>query len=491
MENTLKIANIAAMAAVTAMAWAGSAAEPVQVRPAGAVRQYEQFASPVPGVSSPMLYADFWIALEPEPDRVLMTPAEIARYNDWNVRNTKALANWDVFPDELGREELTAYIDAISGSGGSSLQYPTEGFRYDGGRELTADDYARYAKNLNLGGVAERNPVRFGLVVRRELVRRFPTFDEVRNRRLSDNVNMFVESGAFPGEAAAVLHTSADGLWYLIRKHDYLAWIPADAVAIGDRKTVLGYLSPKEFLVVTAPQLRLEHNPEDARISERVYDMGCVLPLAEQVPDRVGGRVPYGCFVITVPVREADGSLKLVPALLPRSAPVNWGFLPYTRANFLRQAFALIGERYGWGEMYNGRDCSGIVRCVYSVFGFRMARNGTEQNLQMRGRFWDFAADRSPERVKQMLGELQAGDIMRFPGHTTMFLGRYNGKNYILHDTSGCEFFTPDGIISVPFWGVGVTPLDDMAGSAPDGTYLGNLQNVKRLGLSPLPATKP
>lgn len=444
------------------------------------IQHFEQYPSPVPFVRANMLYADFWVTLESTPNKIIMSGEEIAEYNAWNAKNCKALVDWDSFPDSLTKSELLEYIDSISGSGGALLQYPTQGFCYDNGQALTAEDYQRYSDNLNLDIVKELNQVKFGLVVKRELIRRFPTYDNVRNGGLSPDVNMFVESGAFPNEAVAVLHVSKDGEWYLIRKHDYLAWIPVESVAIGGRSEVMNFISPKEFLVVTGDKIQLDFNPTDKRTSERVYDMGCVLPLATDIPEKVARRAPFGTFVVMTPVREPDGSLTIIPALLPRSAEVNLGFLPYTKGNLLRQSFKFIGERYGWGDMYNGRDCSGIVRSVYSTFGFRMARNGTEQNLQMRGKFWDFS-NIDPSEIKSKLSELETGDIMRFPGHTVMFLGRYNGKNYIIHDASGSSFMVEDGKKSISFWGVGVTPLDDMLGSGKDGLYQSTLQNVKRL----------
>ncbi len=443
------------------------------------IEQFEQYPSPIPLVSSQMLYPEFWIKLEADSQTVIMTSEQIAEYNLWNSKNTKALVDWDTLPNELSQKELSDYVDAISGSGGALLQYPTRGFRYDNGQELTAKDYARYNENLNIDAIKEQNPIRFGLVVKRELLRRFPTLDEVRNRGLSKHVNMFVETAAFPGEAVAVLHTSKDGKFFLVRKHDYLAWIPTQAVAIGNRQEVMQYINPAKFLVVTAPKIELEFNPETPQISQRVYDMGCVLPLATQVPKKIGGRHSFGCFVVNVPVREANGNLSIRPALLPRANDVSLGFLPYTKENLLRQSFKFVGERYGWGDMYEGRDCSGIIRNVFSTFGFRMARNGTEQNLQMRGKFWDFSNKSAQER-QQMLNELKLGDILRFPGHTVMFLGRNNGKSFIFHDTSGSSFMQNNRVINIPFWGVGVTPLEEMVVDA-DTRYLDTIQNAKRL----------
>jgi len=73
--------------------------------------------------------------------------------------------------------------------------------------------------------------------------------------------------------------------------------------------------------------------------------------------------------VVQLPVREADGRLKLVPALLPRSQDTAADYLALTPRLLLQQAFKFLGERYGWGHDYDTRDCSGFVSEIYRSFG--------------------------------------------------------------------------------------------------------------------------
>jgi len=56
--------------------------------------------------------------------------------------------------------------------------------------------------------------------------------------------------------------------------------------------------------------------------------------------------------------------------------------LPFTRANLLRQAFRFLGERYGWGHDYQGRDCSGFVSEVYRSMGVQLPRNTSDAELR-------------------------------------------------------------------------------------------------------------
>src|SRR5690606_41956741 len=83
----------------------------------------------------------------------------------------------------------------------------------------------------------------------------------------------------------------------------------------------------------------------------------------------------------SLPVRAEEGELRLLPALLQKNSGPAADYLPMTRANIIRQGFKFLGERYGWGHSYNGRDCSGFVSEVYQSMGALMPRNTSAQSV--------------------------------------------------------------------------------------------------------------
>src|SRR5690606_32070275 len=95
----------------------------------------------------------------------------------------------------------------------------------------------------------------------------------------------------------------------------------------------------------------------------------------------VDGQHPYTAHVIELPVRDDAGKLNLRPALLQKNADSAPDYLPLSRANIIRQGFKFLGERYGWGHSYNGRDCSGFVSEVYRSMGALMPRNTSAQSV--------------------------------------------------------------------------------------------------------------
>jgi cell wall-associated NlpC family hydrolase len=202
--------------------------------------------------------------------------------------------------------------------------------------------------------------------------------------------------------------------------------------------------------------------PEDPRVSEVRLEMGQRLPLANVPADQpVNGQHPYTSWPILLPVRNAQGTLAFAPALLPKTADTAPAPLPFTRANLLRQAFKLLGERYGWGHDYNGRDCSGFVAEVYRSVGVELPRNTGDQSkspvLTNRTVFGPTDGRATRERA---LARTQPGDLLFIPGHLMMVLGHVDGKLYVIHDIEGGTVLDAEGKPRrLHLNGVSVTPF--------------------------------
>jgi hypothetical protein len=95
--------------------------------------------------------------------------------------------------------------------------------------------------------------------------------------------------------------------------------------------------------VVTGNRIRLENDPLLPQISEMEFTMGTKLPLAkpDELPDLIRDRRVYQNYVVKLPVRNGSGELEFVLAPIPISNDVTVGYLPYTRANIIRQAFKM------------------------------------------------------------------------------------------------------------------------------------------------------
>ncbi|MEZ0472194.1 SH3 domain-containing protein [Luteimonas salinilitoris] len=409
-------------------------------------------------------------------DRPYLDEAAIARQNAALVADDDSVRDVTALPATLERAEVAGWIRALSSR--------PEGERYDAaGTVLPASFFDALESNLALDAVPASQATRYGLVVRRADLRTFPDATRIFSRPGDTDIDRFQESALFPGTPVVVAHESDDGRWLFVASDRYSAWIDRDAVAIGERDTVLGYARKSPSLVVTGATARTVYNPEQPQVSELQLDMGVRVPLLADWPaDRaVHGQHPYFGHVIELPLRQDDGTLALVPTLLPRTADVSPQPLPLTPANIIGQAFKFLGERYGWGHSYNARDCSGFVSEVYRSMDVRVPRNTRDQSVSPALDKTLFDESDSHVALMAEVAKLEVGDLVYIPGHVMMVIGRENGTTYVIHDTTGISYLGAGGdLVRMPLNGVVVTPLEPLM-SGQDQPTIDRITSIVRI----------
>jgi len=440
------------------------------------VQDPSAYVTDVLGVTEERLAPGYWIEKTPNPDRPFLTREEIAALNAKTFDLDEHLVDLSALPPSLDRTTLEAYVREIS-TPSTSERITREG------RTLTPRDYKRYEKALNLRAVADENPVRFGLVVRRTSMRTYPTDDQVYSPGAGRDIDRFQETGLFPGQPVAVLHASRDGKWVFAQSYNYRAWMKAADVAIGARAEVTGFTQNGPALLVTGAKVFTTYNPEEPAVSEVQLDMGVRLPLAAGGEYRhdLYGQNPYASYVVKIPVAGDEGRLTLKPALIARSQDVRTEYLAFTPRNVIEQAFKFLGERYGWGHDYNGRDCTGFVSEVYKTVGVLMPRNSGQQGEGVYGVNIRFDENAPYEEKLAAIKKLEPGDLIYIPGHVMMFLGLDGDVPYIIHDVHGYGHLDAEGeYYSGTLNGVSVTPLTTLYLSS-EKSFIDRVYNLKKM----------
>jgi hypothetical protein len=119
-------------------------------------------------------------------------------------------------------------------------------------------------------------------------------------------------------------------------------------------------------------------------------------------------------------------------------ADVHSAFLPYTQKNLAYQAFKMLHQPYGWGEMFGARDCSRFIMDIFATFGILMPRNS---KLQARiGIGLGQVDGMSIKEKKKVLDRaIPLISILRLPGHIMLYLGKDKGKHYVIHNIWGVQ----------------------------------------------------
>ena len=432
------------------------------------------YASDVINIRAEHLSPDYWIKADAGGQTPIMSSSAIDKFNQDAFAADKNLINLDKFPTQLSRAELRLAIEAIS-------RPPTGKRVFANGQPVTKADYQAYQLLLNLPTIADSNRVQYGLVVQRTNMRTFPTLDRIFKHQPSD-LDRFQETALFPADVVLVLHQSLDRQWVFAQSYNYAAWVQKKHIAIGSRAEVFDYKNAENFLVISGDKVRTNYNPRIPALSELQLDMGIRLPLAaEPRQHNIHGQNPYASHTVRMPLRTDAGALVIETALIARSRDVSLGYLRYSSRTIIHQAFKFLGERYGWGHIYNGRDCSGFTAEVYKSMGILLPRNSSQQARTAGGITIRFQPDSSLKDKLAALKTLSVGDLIFIPGHVMMFIGNSAGKPYVIHDVTNINYYAASGeYYSNILNGVSVTPLLPLHRS-PTKSYVDSIYSIKKL----------
>ncbi|WP_074546415.1 SH3 domain-containing protein [Dyella sp. AtDHG13] len=401
-----------------------------------------------------MLAPDFWIRQSAQPDRVLLDAGEIAQRNANLLKVDASMHDLHALPAQLDRATVTGWITDLS-------QYPRRKL-YDAKGQPVPDSLRdQLTDALALDAVPAQQASRYGMIVRRAALRTFPTDTRVFTSNDDTDIDRFQETAEFPGTPVLIAHTSRDGRWLFVVSPRYAAWTHRENVAEGTSTEVLAYAGRTPRRIVTGGTVRTVFTPEQPAVSQLQLDMGIAVPvLSDLPPDQpVNGQSPYASYAVELPIRQADGKLAFSPALIQRNADTQDDYLPLTEANIIRQAFKFLGERYGWGHDYDGRDCSGFVSDVYRSLGVQMPRNTSKQAISPGFTHQAFGEKDSHDARLKAAMALKVGDLVYIPGHVMMVIGKLDGEPYVIHDTGGISYRDGKGLRGVKLNEVSVTPL--------------------------------
>ncbi|MGN6741305.1 C40 family peptidase [Dyella sp.] len=433
--------------------------------------------SGVLGVGPAQLTPEFWIGLRPQPDTVLLTPARIAAQNAKLLADDPSMHDLRKLPATLDRAQVNAWLDTVSTP-------PTRPLYDVDGQPVALATIKAIVANAHRDAVPASEPTRYGLVVKRAALRSLPTDLRVFSHPGDTDIDRFQETAEFPGTPVVVAHTSADGRWLFVVSPRYAAWTHRENVAIGSAKQVFDYAGRTAARVVTGGTVHTVYTRERPAVSQLQLDMGERVPLATDLPpdQPVNGQTPYAAHVLELPVRNDDGTLAFTPALVQINKDTSPDYLPLTEANIIRQAFKFLGERYGWGHAYDGRDCSGFVSDVYRSMGVEMPRNTSRQAISPALDHRAFTArDDHAERLKAAMA-LKTGDLVYIPGHVMMVIGQWQGQPWVIHDVLGMSYRQGDGSTRhVKLNAVSVTPLLPMLYGKDGSTFIDHMTSIVRI----------
>jgi hypothetical protein len=375
-----------------------------------------------PGMKEEMLQYEFWTSRLLEGSKLIMEMNAIEKFNEETIRKADTVYSLQEYKESLSKKELTDLIKEYKFTDKMKVD--------DKGTTLKKDFLDSLMKNTNLEAIKDENKIRYGMSVKKLQVRSFPTEVGAYESSASD-LDRFQETGCEPCEAVLILHESKDKKWYFIQIYNYRGWVKAEGIAVAkDKRIIFDYINSDSFTVITGNHVSIESNKSSSEVNES-FNMGNKIALVTE--GKLFNQYNKQYYVVKLPIKSKEGYIDFSEALIARNKDLVEGYLPYTRENIIKQAFKLQGEKYDWGNKFDGRDCSSFIADIYKTFGLMLPRNAGDQESGY-GKMYKFSQGDSIEKRNKILDNVKPGAAIFLPGHVTMYIGKVDGVHYMIHD---------------------------------------------------------
>lgn len=233
----------------------------------------------------------------------------------------------------------------------------------------------------------------------------FP-FDALQNAGLKMN------------EPVRVLQISADGVWAFAETADANGWVPLRDIGF-IRESMAAEWMRKAQVVIVKDFAPIRDGQEQLAVRAKI---GTLFPLAGEYGDafEMFVAVPSGSkWVREIKVRVPKDSARRFPLELGGETVALIGN-------------ELIGKPYGWGEYFQGRDCSALMRDFYLPFGIWLPRGSYNQIHSGRSISFYGLSPAEKERLIREKG-VPFLTIIYMKGHIMLYVGSRDGKALIFH----------------------------------------------------------
>jgi hypothetical protein len=159
--------------------------------------------------------------------------------------------------------------------------------------------------------------------------------------------------------------------------------------------------------------------------------IGMVLPLLEETSS--------GYKALCV---DSGGNVK---ELLVPKASAHVGIDLINKKTLIQLGNNLLNTTYGWGGMFQERDCSSTIRDFAIPFGIFLPRNSKEQ--AKRGEVFSFKGLRNDQKIALIKEKgVPFETILYKKGHVLLYIGTYEDKVMVLHNIWGVRTRDAKGV---------------------------------------------
>jgi cell wall-associated NlpC family hydrolase len=201
-------------------------------------------------------------------------------------------------------------------------------------------------------------------------------------------------------------------------------WIDIRDIAYVGPKFLKTYLSLRKSVAITAEEVELYNYSNQYLFSANIGTLFKLLKTTKRY------------YIVAVPVASTKRYAFFKHIKIDRNK-AHIQPMPLTYKNLSKVADELAGKPYGWGGLYGNRDCSAMIKDLFTPFGIWLPRHSSSQ-AKHTGTFVD---------LKNLDGKVKESIILNsaipyltliwYPGHIMLYVGEHKGDPIIFHNIWG------------------------------------------------------
>jgi len=261
--------------------------------------------------------------------------------------------------------------------------------------------------NLNIRAFPTDNPVFMNPTKAGE---GFP-FDYMQNSTIAPNKPLFVS------------HYSKSKKWVFIESSFAFGWVKAKDIAFIDKKyTDMWQKAKQVFLLCDDEKIYTEDKKFlfDTRV-------GMLLPLINEIDDG------YNVLTISAFKHKAYYHSSYIPKNI-----ASIGIIEHNEKNINKVINGMKYTKYGWGGLFNQRDCSSTLRDFFIPFGVWLPRNSHKQSLS--GEVISLDGLTKSEKIKIIKSKaIPFRTLLYKRGHIALYIGVRDDNVMIFQNVWGVK----------------------------------------------------
>ncbi len=227
-----------------------------------------------------------------------------------------------------------------------------------------------------------------------------------------------------------VSHISRDKSWALVQAAFATGWIPVDDIGFVDKQFIKTWKTG-EYIAVVKDQVTVLDADDIFRFKANI---GTILP-------KIGETDKYFeiLIAITNENRQAVSRNTTISKQFAISKP-----LQFSQSNVARLTNQLLSKPYGWGGMYENRDCSSTTKDLFTPFGLWLPRNSASQVKV--GKYIPLQhLSQSKKEAMIIKKGVPYLTLLWKKGHIMLYIGKHEDNAIIFHNFWGIKTKNSNG----------------------------------------------